>query len=90
FNSRVQVSLDGGSSFVYDTLTDSSLPNGFRFDGANRYLIWDIAGTGATVTGFATYDNLSVVLVPEPGTAILGLIGALVAGSFRRVRDKVR
>jgi hypothetical protein len=92
FNSRVQVSLDGGSSFVYDTLGDASLPNGFRFDGtvANRYLIWDIAGTGATSTGFVTYDNLSLVVVPEPGTAILGLAGALVAGSLRRVRDRVR
>jgi hypothetical protein len=84
FNSRVQVSLDGGSSFIYDTRTDSSLPNGWRLDGASRYLLWDIAGTGATSTGFVTYDNLSVVIVPEPGAAILGLIGAVVAGSFRR------
>jgi hypothetical protein len=90
FNSRVQVSLDGGSTFIYDTFTDLSLPNGWRLDGANRYLIWDIAGTGVASTGFVTYDNLSVVVIPEPGAAILGLIGALVAGSFRRVRDKVR
>ena len=90
FNSRVQLSLDGGNSFIYDTRADSSLPSGFRFDGPARYLIWDIAGTGAASTGFVTYDDLSVVMVPEPGTAILGLAGALVAGSFRRVRDKVR
>ena len=89
FTSRVQVSLDGGSSFIYDTLTDSSLPNGFRFDGASRFLIWDIAGNG-TNTGFVTYDDLSVVVVPEPGAAVLGLVGVLVAGSFQRVREKGR
>lgn len=90
FNSRVQLSLDGGNSFIYDTRADASLPSGFRFDGPSRFLIWDIAGTNAATTGFVTYDNLSVVVVPEPGTAILGMAGALVAGSFRRVRGKVR
>ncbi len=88
FNSRVQLSLDGGNSFIYDTRTDTSLPNGWRLDGANRFLIWDIAGTGATSTGFVTYDDLSVVVVPEPAGATLGIMGALIAGSFRRVRTK--
>jgi hypothetical protein len=89
FNSRVQVSLDGGSSFIYDTRTDSNLPNGWRLNGASRYFIWDIAGTGAASSGFVTYDNFSVVVVPEPGAASLSLIGALVVGSFRRGRRRV-
>ena len=84
FSSRVQVSLDGGTSFIYDTATDASLTNGWRLDGASRYLIWDIAGTNGT--GTVTYDNFFVTVVPEPGTAALGLIGALVACSTRRRR----
>jgi hypothetical protein len=84
FNSRVQVSLDGGSSFIYDTKTDTSLPNGWRFDGPSRYMIWDIAGTGATSTGSVTYDNFSVTIVPEPTTTSLGFAGLLVAGASRR------
>ncbi len=90
FNSRVQLSLDGGNTFIYDTRTDSGLTNGWRLDGASRFLIWDVASAGAAATGFVTYDNLSVVVVPEPSGAILGFVGALAAGSFRRVRDKVR
>jgi hypothetical protein len=85
----VQLSLDGGSSYIYDTRTDASLTNGFRFDGASRFLIWDMAPAGAS-TGFVTYDDLSVVVVPEPAGATLAFIGALAAGSFRRIRNKAR
>ncbi len=71
FNSRVQVSRNGGSTWLYDTDSDAALPDGFRFDTASRYFSWDIAG-GAV----ATYDNFSVTIVPEPSVAALGLLAA--------------
>jgi hypothetical protein len=79
FNSRLQVSLDGGSSWIYDTDTDTDLPDGWRLDGSARYLSWDQAGA-ASGTGAFTYDNFSVTLVtpavPEPSAIALGLLGA--------------
>lgn len=58
YSSRVQVSPNGGSSWIYDTSTDTDLPNGWRFDGATRHLTWDQAPlTGA---GDFAYDDLSV------------------------------
>ncbi len=65
FSSRVQVSLDGGASWIYDTSTDTTdLPNGWRFDGAGRYFLWDVAGSAGPVT----YDDFSVTWIsgPEP------------------------
>ena len=44
YHSRVRVSMDGGSTWIYDTTTDSALPNGFRFDGPGRYIDFDVAG----------------------------------------------
>ncbi len=60
FHSRVQVSMDGGFTWIYDTATDPDLPNGWRFIGPGRYVIWDIAPSAGPVT----YDNFSVVPVP--------------------------
>jgi hypothetical protein len=81
FNSRVQLSMDGGSSWFYDTDTDSALTSGFRFDTGSRYFMWDIAGSA-----IATYDNFSVTLVtpavPEPSAFSF----ALLAGYFGLVR----
>ena len=57
YNSRVQVSIDNGSSWIYDTKTDSTLTNGFRFDGANRIIVWDQAGN---TSGDVFYDNFSI------------------------------
>ena len=62
FNSRVQVSLNGGSTWIYDTSTDDDLPNGWRFDGAARNFTWDQAPL--TGTGQFTYDDFSVNLFP--------------------------
>jgi hypothetical protein len=74
FNSRIQVSMDGGNTWFYDTATDTALTSGFRFDAASRLLMWDTAGSG---TGTMTYDNLSVTLVPEPSVFALAAIAAL-------------
>lgn len=81
FNSRVQVSVDGGATFIYDTSTDAALPSGFRFDGAGRFLSFDIAPNDGTVL----YDNLSInTIVPEPGT--IGLAAAAGMLGLRRRR----
>ncbi len=87
YNSRVQLSLDNGGTWFYDTSTDSSLVNGWRLDAASRYFIWDQAGSG-TGTGNVTYDNFSVTLiqVPEPSSAALFGLGSLAAVIWRRTR----
>ena len=60
FNSRVQLSLDGGMTWFYDTDADPNLPNGWRLNGAGRHIIWDAAPDAGNVT----YDNFSVSPVP--------------------------
>ena len=57
YNSRIQLSLNGGSTWFYDTDTDADLAStGWRFDAAGRYFIWDVAPDAGNVT----YDNFSV------------------------------
>jgi hypothetical protein len=58
FSSRVQVSLDAGKSWFYDTLTDPNLADGWRLDGAARYVVWDVAPNAGPVT----YDDFAVTL----------------------------
>lgn len=89
YNSRLQLSLDGGGSWIYDTDNDASLPNGWRLDGAGRFLSWDQAGATAG-SALVTYDNFSVevivpAVVPEPSTLALGLLAGVV-GLIRRRR----
>jgi len=84
FNSRVQVSQDGGTSWFYDTLADASLTSGWRLDGAGRYFSWDMAANDNPVT----YDNFSVTViqaaVPEPSVLALGLLAGVVGLIWRR------
>lgn len=59
FNSRVQLSFNGGNSWIYDTQTDPSLTasgSGFRFNGAGRHIMWDIAPDAGPIT----FDAFSV------------------------------
>ncbi len=70
YNSRVQVSVEDGTLLVYDTTTDSALPNGFRFDGSGRYIIFDQA---ANVSGNVFYDNFSISSTYAP-TPPAGLV----------------
>ena len=81
YNSRVQLFM--GETEIYDTADDSTLVNGWRFDGLGRYFIWDQAGASG-VTGYVTYDNFSVTLVPEPSTLTLGLLAGVVGLVWRR------
>jgi hypothetical protein len=85
YNSRLQLSMDGGSSWFYDTSTDSLINNRWRLDGAGRFLSWDQAGGNAS--GQVTYDNFSVNIVtpaPEPSVVTLGLLTGIGAILWRR------
>lgn len=80
YNSKVEVSLDGGNSFIFSTA-----PNEFRFDGADRFFMWDFASNGTGDRGYGTYDDFSVTVVPEPSTfALLALGGIGAFWSYRR------
>ncbi|HOX04426.1 MAG TPA: autotransporter-associated beta strand repeat-containing protein, partial [Candidatus Paceibacterota bacterium] len=65
FHSRVQVSMDEGATWVYDTQTDPELPYGWRLDTAGRYLLWDCPGWGR-----GTYDDFSVTWISGPEAAV--------------------
>jgi len=81
FSSRVQLFLEDVE--IYDTSTAADLPSGWRLDSAERYFVWDQAATGGT--GAVFYDNFSVVIVPEPGTAALGVLAGLIVLIRRRL-----
>lgn len=66
FNSRVQVSTDGGATWIYDSASDPDLPNGWRINGTGRYILWDIAPDAGNVT----YDDFSLRLLPIAGTLV--------------------
>jgi uncharacterized protein (TIGR02597 family) len=66
FNSRVQLSLDGGFTWFYDTAVDPDLPNGWRLNGSGRYAMCDIAPNAGPVT----YDDFSIKLVPVSATLV--------------------
>ena len=59
YHSRVQVSMDNGANWFYDTQSDPLLANGWRFDGPGRYFSFDQAANN----GADTYDDFSVTLV---------------------------
>ncbi len=65
FNSRVRLSLNGGNSWIYDTDTDASLPNGWRFNGPGRHIMWDIAPDAGPVN----YESFSLKLNPSTNNA---------------------
>ena len=60
FNSRIRLSLNNGTSWFYDSDTDSDLPNGWRLNGAARHIMWDIAPDAGPVT----FDTFSLKLNP--------------------------
>ncbi len=63
YNSRVQVSIDNGATWFYDSSTDGDLPNGWRFDGPGRYMIFDQASNGS---GNVFYDSFSIISTYAP------------------------
>ncbi|MDR2849989.1 MAG: hypothetical protein LBW77_05550 [Verrucomicrobiota bacterium] len=86
YHSRVQLSLDNGTTWAYDTATDAALPNGFRFGGAGRVFVWDQAANDE----YVYYDNFSVArqvtvsaapVSPADGTLGVGQSAALSASA---------
>jgi hypothetical protein len=77
YNSRVQLSFDGGFTWFYDTELDSNLPNGWRLKGTGRYVMWDIAPDAGPVT----YDDFSLRMVPVSATLIAPADGAQNLGA---------
>jgi endonuclease/exonuclease/phosphatase family metal-dependent hydrolase len=66
FNSRVQLSLNGGNSWFYDTATDPDLvATGWRLNGPERIIMWDVAPDAGPVT----YDRFSVKVNPPLNNA---------------------
>lgn len=68
FNSRVQLSLNGGNSWFYDTATDPDLTGtgtGWRLNGSGRIILWDVAGDAGPVT----FDAFSLKLDPPASNA---------------------
>lgn len=63
YSSRVQVSVDDGATWLYDTMDDAThLPNGFRFPAIPRFIYWQ----AETSSGPVTYDNFSITLISGP------------------------
>jgi endonuclease/exonuclease/phosphatase family metal-dependent hydrolase len=60
FNSRVQVSLNKGNTWIYDSDSDPELTNGWHFAGGGRHIMWDQAQNSGPIT----HDNFSLVLNP--------------------------
>jgi hypothetical protein len=66
FDSRVQISTNGGFDWFYDTEKDPDLPNGWRLNGSGRYVMWDVAPDAGNVT----YDSFSIQRIPISATLI--------------------
>ncbi len=61
-SSRVQLSLDDGATWFYDTQTDPELVLGaWRFDNVGRYFFWDVAAYGRM-----TFDDFAVAWISGP------------------------
>ena len=82
FHSRVQLSLNGGNSWFYDTETDPDLPNGWRLNAAARHIMWDVA-PGA---GPITYDDFSVKLDPPASNANTGSVFRVMTYNIHSAR----
>ena len=59
FHSRVQISMDNGLTWFYDTATDPDLVNGWRFQGTGRYILWHVQPDAGEVT----FDNFWLRLI---------------------------
>jgi hypothetical protein len=75
YGSRVE--LFNNDVLIYDTSTDATLVNGFQFDGLGRFISFDQAGNAVSASGNVTYDDFSIVIVPEPSALALGFLAAL-------------
>ncbi len=65
-HSRLQLSLDAGATWFYDTQSDAALVNGWRFETATRYVSFDQAPNG----GQMNYDNF-FIQIPEANGGVL-------------------
>ena len=67
-HSRLQLSMDAGATWFYDTQTDPILVNGWRFETATRYVSFDQAPN----SGQDIYDNF-FISVPEANGGVLSI-----------------
>jgi len=86
---------NGGSNAVGTTVIDTkTLTTGLVFTGTTADpVIWvgngyGVAGTSGTWTGTVTLHGLSTVVVPEPGTVVMGMACAAMVGivAYRRTK----
>jgi autotransporter-associated beta strand protein len=63
YTSRLQLSLDGGTTWFYDTQTDPDLSNGWHFENGTRYVILD---QEINANGPDGYDTFSVTWFSGP------------------------
>ena len=63
YSSRVQLSIDGGASWIYDSQSDTDLTSGWHFESGSRFLSWD---QEINSNGPDNYDNFSVTWISGP------------------------
>ncbi len=85
YNSRVQLSMDGGFTWFYDTDSDPDLINGWRLNGTGRYIMCDVAPDAGPVT----YDNLTVAPVPVSAKPLAPLDNVTNVGAAPTLRVAV-
>lgn len=67
-NSRLELSLDAGATWFYDTQSDAALTNGWRLETATRYVSFDQAAQ----SGQMNYDNF-FIQIPEANGGVLSI-----------------
>lgn len=89
----LQVSLGSFSATVLDTTAGGSVPQWQRFTtlvdlGSSGSAVLRFAAVGTSDMAGGLLDNVSVMAVPEPGTAALALGGGIALAAWLRARRR--